>query len=145
MPSNQSKTLPATHNPAVFILRHCMQQLLHEAINHVQKNCHGTLLGNGNIVTNNQSVTSTLFRSPDPEALTDAKNHPIGVYLSTNTDGEITPEGIEFMRKAQQQYCQNACFYYLILHVNHKGRIDAYIYTDIELQSSITLVMQEQA
>jgi len=126
-----------------------MQQLLHEAIENNQKTCCGILTGSGNIVTDNQSVTPTVFASPDfspnTTSTSSSNSHLMGAYIATDKQGSINPDSIKIMHQLHLRQSTESPFYYLILHMDHKGRIDAHMYTDPTLQSPMTLLMCEQS
>jgi len=129
-----------THTMSIY--RHCMQELLHEAINNAATNCVGILTGNGNIITNKQAVTHKGFARLISDHASTPNSSILGAYTATDRHGNIHPDSIQNFKTLQQQH-PLAPFYYLILHMDHKGRIDAHMYDDIERQQPITLLMQE--
>jgi len=120
-----------------------MQQLLHEAITREQNHCCGLLMGKGNVVTNSLPVTDKLFPATSLASDDDHKEVILGAYLATDVDGQIDLETIAKMAKIAAQFGHQKAFYYLILYLDHKGRIDAYMYADPELNSPVTLSMRE--
>jgi len=127
----------------VFIHRHCMQELLHAAITNTHNPCYGLLSGSGNIVKNYFPVTKKL--SPPDTVSASAEHLPLlsGIYLTTDSSGRVSHQMMSKAHSACLQWHQREPDYYLILCLDHKGRIDARMYSDMQLNSPITLRMQE--
>ncbi|MBL4775843.1 MAG: hypothetical protein JKY87_07315 [Mariprofundus sp.] len=137
--------MPTFHQPEqeVFIHRHCMQQLLHEAINHKQNKCHGLLTGSGNVITNRLSVTNKPLSAITFSQQYNEKEVIIGTYLATKQRHKKAIEDTLKQLTLKSKQTHNTPFYYLILYLDHKGRIDAHLYADPELNNPITLNMRE--
>jgi len=137
--------MPTTETPTsdVFIHRHCMQYLLHEAISNANNQCYGLLTGSGNIVTNCLPVTKKLISPHSTSLSTEQKHALFGVYLATDSKGSVNQQTMTTIHAACLQQHQHKPDYYLILYLDHKGRIDARMYSDMQLNSPITLLMQE--
>jgi len=130
-------------NQHVFIQRHCMQQLLHEAINNNQKQCCGWLTGNGNIITNNIHVTDKLFSSNIFTPSLFQKEGILGTYFATDKRGNITQNSIMEMNLAMANNGLPQQQHFLVLYLDHNGRIDALMFADPALQNPVTLIMKE--
>jgi len=115
-----------------------MQHLLHEAINQEHNHCYGLLTGSGNIVKSCLPVTKKL-----QSANTLIPKNSLGIYLATDNNGIIEPEIMLHIHQVWQQHHKQAPCYYLILYLDHKGRIDARMYSDCTFKTAITLNMQE--
>ncbi|GAV19992.1 hypothetical protein MMIC_P0953 [Mariprofundus micogutta] len=125
----QSAYLPAQE---LSIHRHCMQQLIHQSLIFDQENCHGFLIGSGQLIRSN----SRTAQSVDPAAL-------LGVYLRSNEQGKIAPARPSSL---QQQFIKATgrepdC--YMVLQCGNKGRTDALLFSDIELSQPLELEMLE--
>jgi len=127
----------------LFIQRHCLQQLLHEAISDEQNPCHGLLSGRGNIITRSMSVTNKVFHTPALVADGVQEGVILGAYVTTDKHGVVDAKAIANMRALSPDYVSCRPYYFLVLYLDHKGRIDARAYADAELQAPITLNMQE--
>ena len=120
-----------------------MQRVLHEAISSPQKTCQGLLTGSGNIITNNIHVTDKLFpgNNPAPKA---AQNETItGHYFATDKRDTSAHKAITEMQLILQSTGQQSPFYYLIIYMDHDGRVDALMYADPALTIPVTLNMKE--
>jgi len=137
MPTNTAST------QEVFIHRHCMQRMLHEAISNSQKTCHGLLTGGGNIITNNIHVTDKLFPSNDPVAKALQNDAITGHYFTTNKRDNSIHKAIAEMQSLAQYIGQQNPLYYLIIYLDHDGRVDALMYADPALSIPVTLNMKE--
>jgi len=134
----------------VFIRRHCMQQLLHDAISCLsseQDYCQGLLAGGGNMIKKNLTVTKYPLlnqQTCDYFFADSSDNDPmIGIYLSTNAASAISPDRLSSLTELVQKYYGHPPDFYLRLELSHKGRVDARLFADAECTSSITLNMQE--
>ncbi len=134
----------------VFIRRHCMQQLLHDAISCLsseQDTCQGLLAGGGNMIKESLAVTkkTQLNQQACASSLADsADNHAmIGVYLSTNASCACNPERLNKLIELVQNRYGRPPDFYLRLELSHKGRVDARLFTDAAFKKNIALNMQE--
>jgi len=140
------QTVDSSNHPPVkeaFIHRHCMQKLLHEAISREKKHCCGLLAGRGNIVTSSISVTDKLFATAVSASDDSREEVILGAYLATDADGQIDLKSLAKMKEVAFQDEHQAVFFCLVLYLGHKGRVDAHMYTDLELNVSVPLNMQE--
>jgi len=137
--------MPTTNTATseIFIHRHCMQQLLHEAISNGKKPCGGLLTGSGNIVTNCFSVTQKLAMPSCPTSNIKTAGSLCGVYIATDNNGAVNQTQLTTLQHRCQQLQNKSPDYYLILCLDHKGRIDAFMYSDATCETAITLNMQE--
>jgi len=134
----------------VFIHRHCMQQLLHDAISCLsseQDDCQGLLAGGGNMIKKNLAVTKKPSLSQQAYASFCAdfadNEAKVGVYFSTRIAYTSSPERLNNLIDAVQTHYGHRPDYYLRLELSHKGRADARLFADAECTRSITLNMQE--
>jgi len=127
----------------MFIHRHCMQKLIHEAITHEKNQCHGLLIGIGNVITNSHSVTDKLFPTTISSLANNKKEMLLGAYLVSKQRHGTGIKNIVQSLALKPKNTQEGPYFYLILYLDHKGRVDAQLYADPELNSPITLNMQE--
>jgi len=137
----------------ISIHRHCMQQLLHDAIScsviekEKQDYCQGLLAGGGNMIKKNLDVTGNTRLSQDASAdffANASDNGPItGVYLSTNATCIFKPDRFRGLIDLVQKHHGQSPDFYLLLELSHKGRVDALLFADAALTTPMTLNMQE--
>jgi len=127
----------------VFIHRHCVQHLIHEAIASPQKTCTGLLTGGGNIITNNIPVTDKLCYGNDYVAKSLQRDTILGHYFVTNKRDTSVLLAITEMQTMVQSRDQQNPLYYLIIYMDHDGRVDALMYADPALSTPVTLNMKE--
>ncbi|MDQ6969637.1 MAG: hypothetical protein Q9M16_03920 [Mariprofundus sp.] len=120
-----------------------MQQLLHEAITHKPNPCYGLLTGSGNIVKGCLPVTKKIALASTLTTNTGQNPSLLGVYLATDSNGDIDLKLLAKLKAIKPPHQHKTAFYYLILYLDHKGRIDARIYHNEQLNTVITLCMQE--
>ena len=137
MPTNNQPT------PEAFIHRHCMQRILHEAINNGANQCFGLLTGSGNLITNNFHVTDKLLEGNTITPKTLQKEIVLGAYLATNKQNTVELQSIIRRHALKPENDLKTSYYYLIIHLDHKGRIDAKMYKNRQLNTPVTLNMQE--
>jgi len=136
----QTDTSPNQH---VFIHRHCMQQLIHKAITSNQKQCFGWLTGSGNIITNSIHVTDKLFPCNTSTPTAHQKEVVSGAYFVTDKRNNVAQKKLTEMNLIMVENGLPALQYYLILYLDHNGRIDAHMSADSALQSPVILNMKE--
>jgi len=134
----------------ISIRRHCMQQLLHDAISCLsteQDYCQGLLAGGGNMIKKNLAVTQNSFsgshsgvnffsRAPDNDAI-------FGIYFSANGANPVSPERIQGLIDLVLEGYGHPPDCYLLLELGHKGRVDARLFSDAALTVTMPLNMQE--
>ncbi len=120
-----------------------MQRLLHEAISSPQKTCHGLLAGSGNIITNNIHVTDKLCPGNNPAPKTPQSDTITGLYFATDKRDVSAQNAITEMQFFLQNIKQQDPCYYLIIYMDHDGRVDALMYADSALTIPVTLNMKE--
>jgi len=116
------------------IHRHCIQQLIHESLIFDQSNCHGFLSGSGVLIESSNRTT----QPADPSSL-------MGVYQKTDEHGLVDHKQTAWL---QQQFAKTTARqpdFYLILQCGHKGRTDALLFSDIELNHPLELDMLEDS
>jgi len=125
------------------IRRHCVQQLLHDAISGGQNYCQGLLAGDGNMIENHLAVTKT-SHSGDPSIADFFNLHPFfGIYISTDETCASDFSRIHHLVEMAQKYHNTPPLCYLLLELSHKGRVDARLFTDAEFKTPIALDLQE--
>ncbi len=137
MPTNIQPT------PEAFIHRHCMQRILHEAINNGANQCFGLLAGSGNLITNNFHVTEKLLSSNTIAPNSLYKETVLGAYIATDKQNISELKSLINRHALRPENGLHTTYYYLIIHLDHKGRVDAKMYKNMELHTPVTLNMQE--
>lgn len=128
----QSSKLPA-HNISIY--RHCMQQLIHQALLLEQADCRGFLAGSGHTI---QATVAEADR-----ARTIAPSTLQGIYHSTDDQGQSDLEAVALLQRRFTALTGRFPDYYMVLQCAHKGRMDALLFSDRELTRPLELEMQE--
>ncbi len=125
------------------IQRHCMQELLHDAISGRQPCCQGLLAGGGNMIEKRLAVTETSHNA-DHSIADFLGPHPFaGIYISTGEACDADSERIRKLTELVQKIHAQPPACYLLLELGHKGRVDARLFADAELSIPIPLDLQE--
>ncbi|ATX81186.1 hypothetical protein Ga0123462_0311 [Mariprofundus ferrinatatus] len=130
----------------IYIQRHCMQNLLHEALISDPKPCSGLLAGGGNMIDTAIPVTNFVnignVDMPHPMLA----GHPLtGIYLSVHPGQQPDRIQIEKLAKFCESQYGIAPHYCLILDLGQHGRIDATLYSDLALTKTRSLEMLEDS
>jgi len=128
----------------IFIQRHCMQKMLHQALISDPKPCFGLLAGGENMIETALPVTN--FVNNDGDNLT----HPAGneqsiraVYLSSSP-GHLPDQAlISDLSRLCEARLGAAPDYFLLLDLGQQGRMDALLFSDHSLSQPATLNMLE--
>ena len=123
----------------VFIQRHCLQQLIHQAISAAPKRCHGLLTGRGNIIESHEVVTQNF----DPARLSNHSSDALGFYLCGGPDDKVDPHEAQQLHDLFVQTQGKSPAWVLLLETGQKGRVDAQLYTDTQCQTALTLELIE--
>ena len=125
----------------VFIHRHCMQQLLHTAIACDADHNFGFLAGSGNVVKNSMIVTEKMLS----DAAELSEPGVLGVYQCSNHK-EKSACGISAQLKEMFVRVQGRePDFYMLIELQHKGRVDVHLFADAELRQPLVLEMQEDS
>ncbi|ATX80519.1 hypothetical protein Ga0123461_2113 [Mariprofundus aestuarium] len=133
-----------TPEQELFIQRHCMQQLLHEALISDPDSCSGLLAGAGNMIES--AIPVTEFVNSDTVELTHSDNvgpKLIGIYLSASQSEQPNPQLISKLSSLYETRTGAAPGCCLVLDLGHLGRIDALLYSDTGLTQPQPLEMLE--
>jgi len=128
----------------LLISRHCMQELLRNAVVAESEPFLGLLAGRGNTIDLSIPVRTSGNR-PDQAQFTAKGMTLMGVFQSADLEGQTDREKTTFIRECFQELsgCQPGC--YLVLELGHAGRLDAEAFADAELTHPIVLEMQEDS
>ena len=130
----------------IFIQRHCMQQLLHQALVSDPKPCCGLLAGGANMIESALPVTN--FVNSDVDKLThgtDSDHHSRGIYLSSGPDSPPDVQLIDALSRLCESQLGGAPDYCLLLDLGHQGRMDALLFSDQALTQPQPLNMLEES
>lgn len=128
----------------LFIQRHCMQQLLHEALTSDPNSCCGLLAGDGNMIES--AIPVTEFVNSGTVELTHSDNASLklmGIYLSSSQNEQPDPLLISRLSSLYESRTGAAPGCCLVLDLGHLGRIDALLYSDTGLTQPQPLEMLE--
>ena len=141
-------TLPI--NETLSVKRHCMQELLHQAL--ASPHTFGLLAGQGNIieaifpVTENMLTESgNICKSAELQLLQLEANSLtlMGVYQATDSNGKVNPrQTYQLSNYVEEQRGKATCFH-LLLELGTEGRLDALMFADAEHNIPVPLDMQE--
>jgi len=129
----------------ISIQRHCMQQLLHDAIStlsHEQDCCQGLLAGR-NMIEKSLSVTSCAHPDEGRIKRFSTAQPLIGIYLVTDAASQIDHGKVHALVELAKRYDGHAPGCYLLLELGHKGRVDARLFSDAEFTAAIPLNLKE--
>jgi len=127
--------MPASHPSAQnsSIYRHCMQQLIQQALLMEQTACHGFLAGSGNIIKETVTQTAADINSSTLR----------GIYQCTDQQGHVDHKLTALLQQQFSQLTNRAPDYYMLLQCSHKGRVDALLFADNDFKQPLELDMQE--
>lgn len=127
----------------ICIRRHCMQALLHDAIDAMSREqdcCQGLLAGGGNLIESRTSVTKIGHRAP---SLTDfcRQQDWIGIYLLARR--QLDMKQMHRLSELVRRHGNASPVCYLLLESTQKGRVEARLFADQTCTAPLVLTLQE--
>ena len=128
----------------LLISRHCMQELLRNAVVAENEPFLGLLAGQGNFI--DLSVPLRTVGGQPNRAQLEARGVTLmGVFQRAGLEGRTDRQQTAFIRDCFEQASGRQPGCYLVLELSHAGRLDAQAFADSELTHPITLEMQEDS